>query len=121
MNILTYIVLAIAAIWLFVELLRAMVEELIQTSHTVIFKHVSYFTRERGTGAYWLQDLHSMVLLLLFCVAVVRFMPVEETYQMALASVYLSLGCLTVCFLATAIWWRWRMVRELRNLESNLE
>lgn len=122
MNVYGFIILAVIAIWLILELGRTMLEELSQDLYTVTHQHASYFTRERGTNRYWLQDLRSLLLLFVFsAITIAQCMLVKGTLATILATAYMILAAGAICILATAIWWRGHAVRELRNLEAHAE
>jgi hypothetical protein len=122
MHILIFINLAIVAIWLILELGRTMLEELSQDIYTVTHQHAHYFTRARGTNKYWLQDLHSLLLLFFFSSTVVIGCTMAKgTLAVILATAYLLLTAGSFCLLATAIWWRGYAVKELHSLEAHYE
>ena len=118
----TFIILAAIAIWLGIGLYEALMEELTQDIYTVTHEHARYYTRLRGTNKFWLQDLNSLVLLVIFAAVVFRFAPFKEMFGgVVLAVVYLILAAFGFCLLFTGWFWRGYAVRELRNLEAHAE
>jgi uncharacterized oligopeptide transporter (OPT) family protein len=110
------IVLGLLAIWLFVELGRTLIEELSQDIGTVAGKHRAYFSHERGTDRYWLQNVYAMVVTLAFSTLAGLTLPLHGLLPTVIVTMYLIISVSVLCLLATALWWRAHALRAVDPL-----